>query len=93
MTQVRLQGRLIVYYQYIFVIHVRLTIAVDQEREIVEHMLESKWATALTHIGVYVCIRVFELETLYYIPTCPSLGLKYWHAVKRLMLHHNYLSL
>lgn len=36
--------------------------AVDQEREIVEHMLEFKWATVLTHIGVYVCICVFELE-------------------------------
>lgn len=41
-------------------IHVHLTTAVDQGREIVEHMLESKWATALTHIGVYTCVWITD---------------------------------
>lgn len=39
------------------VIHVHLA-AVDQEMEIVEHMLKFNWATVLTHIGVYVCVYV-----------------------------------
>lgn len=61
MTKVRLFRCSIVYYQCIFchavVSHVHLA-AVDQEREIVEHMLEFKWATVLTHIGLYVCVYV-----------------------------------